>query len=280
MTDETNLPVEPVEIAAPVETESAPVAVETPPDDAGQAPVVEDKVPDSVQKRIDKAIGKMREQERRSEALERRNDELVDLLMKGGALKQPDAPPAPSELKKPTLAQFEYDEAEYEVALDAYFEAKAEQVVERKLDTLKANAQEARTVESYESRAKVFAESVPDFAEVTSDRTLPISKPMAAVIKASEVGPALYYHLAQNRDLAGQLAQLPAEVAAYELGKIEARIAQPTPTPTPPPKARVSNAPPPVPTIVATEPEIEKDPAKMSDPEFARWRKRQIAQRR
>lgn len=283
MTDENTLPVDPVDTAAPdvpaVEAppaDSAPVDVETP-DDAGQ-PVVEDKVPDSVQKRIDKAIGKMREMERRAAAQEARNDELVDLLVTKGVIQPPDQPPPVAEIKRPTLAQFEYDEAKYEAALDQYFEAKAEAVAERKLVEFQGRAQESRVQQSYEQRAKVFAESIPDFAELTNDRTLPISAPMAQIIRKSEVGPALFYELARNRELSAQIAQLPALEATYELGKIEARISRPSQAPAP--KPAVSKAPPPPPSIEATEPAVEKDPSKMTDAEFARWRKRQIAQRR
>lgn len=262
-------PAEPVAESAPAET--------TAPDDAGQE-TREDRVPDSVQKRIDKAIGKMREFERRAQALESRNDELVDLLANAGVLKEPGQSP-PAELKRPTRAEFEFDEEKYEAALETYLEAKAERAAERKLEALRQQATETKAVQTYESRAKIFAESVPDFAEVTGDRSLPISRPMAEVIRSSEVGPALYYHLAKNREVSAEIAQLPPHLAAYELGRIEARLSQPKPTP-PAPKPKVSSAPPPPPTIEATDPVVEKDPHKMTDAEFKRWRERQIAQRR
>ena len=89
------------------------------------------------------------------------------------------------------------------------------------------------------------------------------------------------YYLANHREEAMQLYQLPPSLAGREIGKIEAKLAKPaTATTVVPLVPKVSNAPPPPAKIEADEPQVDRDPAKMSDTEFAKWRRRQIAQRK
>jgi hypothetical protein len=99
---------------------------------------------------------------------------------------------------------------------------------------------------------------------------------MAQVIKESELGTALAYHLAENPDKSAAIAQLPPLAQARELGRIEARIQAEKANPKPP----VSQAPPPVNKVEAADAKVDKSPSEMSDTEFAKWRKKQIAQRR
>jgi hypothetical protein len=82
--------------------------------------------------------------------------------------------------------------------------------------------------------------------------------------------------LGKNRELGEAIAALPPLAMAREIGRLEARLAEPPPAPKP----KLTQAPPPPPKIEASEPEVEKDPLTMSDADFAKWRKRQIAQRR
>jgi len=93
---------------------------------------------------------------------------------------------------------------------------------------------------------------------------------MLEVLEESERGPEIAYHLGQNPRLAREIARLSPLQAARELGRIEAKLAERPKAPA------VSKAPPPAPTLAATEPAVEKDPEKMSDKEWLEWRNKQL----
>jgi hypothetical protein len=264
MTEETMAPGVP-ETPAPVET----VAPETPievsadvpdsspaPDQPGISAKDAFEHPD-VKKRLDQMTYRFRDVERL----------LADMQDKPAAPEKP--------LREPTEEEFGFDQAKYAQAKADYQEQLVDRAVERKLEQRLTKLREAESVRTFEGRAAEFARSVPDFEQV-AHYDAPINQPMAQVIRESEIGPQIAYYLGKNREIGLAISQLPPLIAAREIGKIEAALLKPPP----PPKPKVSNAPPPPPKIEATEPEVEKDPLKMSDAEFSKWRKRQIAQRR
>lgn len=246
---ETEIPVVTDVVAEPV-ADSAPAKVEQP----------EDKL----QKRFDKLTRE------KYEAF-RERDRLKWELEQASKAK-----PAQVAPEIPTLESSGFDDSKYQQALIEYSKATAKAEVERILKEREQQQQVTAKQTEFEKRQAEFIKSKPDYAEkVLENDDLHISHQMASVIRRSDMGPQVAYYLAEHADTAVALAQLqdPVDVAR-EIGRIEARLeAQKVAL------AVVSKAPPPAAKIDATEPAIEKDPSQMSDAEFAKWRKRQIAQR-
>jgi hypothetical protein len=266
---EENLQVEtPAETATPevekVEPVATPESGEAETEATEETPEEKPKPKGGFQRRIDELTRNWRE-------AERRNDELLSILKGNKVEQEPQAPTS-----TPTLEQFGYDEAKYTAAITDYVrnltraEAKAVMEQERK-----AIEQQTRT-QTFKQREAEFAASVEDYADKVYDPSLPLSATVVELIAESDIGPKVAYHLAEHPDIARSLYGMTPTQAAREFGKLEARLTAPAV-----PRKAVSTAPPPPPKIQATEAEpAEKDPSKMTDAEFAKWRARQIAQRR
>jgi hypothetical protein len=98
-----------------------------------------------------------------------------------------------------------------------------------------------------------------------------VSREFLEIVSASDAGAKLIHHLGSDLDEAARIASLPPLQLAREMTKLELRLAQK-------PAKPVSNAPAPI-TPIAAAKASTKDPAEMTDAEFAKWRKAQIAQR-
>ena len=237
-------------------------------DDTAAEP--EAKKPHWSQKRIDELTRNWREEQRR-------NEQLLSLVQQQRPVETPKAEVA---LKLPTLEEFGYDEPKYQAALLEYADKRAEAVVERRLSEAEKQRAEQARVESFVTRQKEFAKQTPDFEDkVLRDPTLPITHAMREVIIDSPAGPELAYYLADNREAAQAIAALPPHLAALEMGRIEGRLSALKEVKTRPVPV-VSKAPPPPPRVEDVNVPVSKDPSQMSDAEFAKWRERQIAQRR
>lgn len=213
-----------------------------------------------MQERIDELTREKHDLKRRLDALEAKP-------------KEPEKP-----LERPTLEQSNYDEAAHQKALDAYYDAlidkKADEKVEKRLSEREQREKAQKRDESFESKlSKLPAEQ--------RDRVMraPADEVMADIIKQSEIGPELCLYLEEHRAEAAEIMKLPDVQKARELGRIEARLEAKAQAPAPEPP-QVSKAPPPVPKIEATDSKVEKDPKDMTDAEFAKWRRKQIAARR
>lgn len=254
------------EAPAIAETE-LPIAVETVEESVAEpAPAKVEQPEDKLQKRFDKLTREKYEAQRRADRLEWELEQT-----KSQAAKPPQVAP-----EQPTLESSGFDEGKYQQALIEYSKATAKAEVERILKEREQQQQVTAKQTEFEKRQAEFIKSKPDYAEkVLENDDLHISHQMASVIRRSDMGPQVAYYLAEHADTAVALAQLqdPVDVAR-EIGRIEARLEAQKVAP-----AVVSKAPPPAAKIDATEPAIEKDPSQMSDAEFAKWRKRQIAQR-
>lgn len=262
MTDE-NLQAEvPAEAANPIEEKADPAtAEETPPEEETveeSQPEEKPKPKGGFQRRIDELTRNWRE-------AERRNDELMAMLQRQIAPPEPEAPKGP-----PTLEQHGYDEAKYQAALTDYVrnltQAEARAVYEQQ----EAQRQQQTRVQTFRQREAEFAATVEDYADKVYDPSLPLSPPVVELIAESDIGPKVAYYLAEHPDIARSLSQLNPVQAAREFGRIEAALAAPSA------KKPVSKAPAPPPKLSAVEPEVDKDPDKMSVDEWVRWREKQL----
>jgi hypothetical protein len=184
------------------------------------------------------------------------------------------APEAPKPL--PKLADFNYDEDAYQAAMAAHLRTEAAQAAREEFRKEQAQLTERQRAESWAKRQAEFAAKTPDYEEKAF--YAPITKEVAEIVKDLEKGPAVAYYLGEHPDEARAISAMSERQAAIAIGRIEAKLDQPA-APASAPKP-VSKAPPPPPQIEAVEPAVNKDPSQMTDSEFAKWRKRQIAQRR
>lgn len=249
------------EVTETTGSEAAPSPAVTDPDDTKQALK-------GVSKRIDELTRNWREEQRR-------NEQLMGLL----AQRQEPAKPAEPVAAKKTLADFNYDEGQYQDYLFQQAEQRAVAAAEKRLKEQSETEAANRRRSTFAQREQGYSKDKPDYFEKTRDPRVPFSQTMAEVVAESEDGPALAYYLASNLAQADAIAQLPPLAAARELGRIEAKLSsEREKAKTTPP---VSKAPPPPAKIEgAGDPQVEKDPTQMTDSEFAKWRQRQIAQRR
>jgi hypothetical protein len=268
---------------APVENAATDVNASTTEGDGSAPSVPEADTPapkkDAVQERIDKLTREkydaLRERDRRDYEIERLRAEVEQF-------KAPKAEIAPQN-DFPTLEQYGYDEGKYQAAVASHYsKIAAEQgtkAAQAALQEERARQQQEQANKSWATKEAEFLKSKPDYAEKVKrdprDGGPIISQSMAQVIMESGMGPQLAYHLAENVAESALIAQMPPLQQARELGRIEAKLE----LAKAPPKPVVSQAPPPVGKVEAADVKVDKEPSQMSDAEFAKWRKRQIAQR-
>lgn len=152
---------------------------------------------------------------------------------------------------------------------DAFQSALIDYRVDQRLNQERALAQRNSVVQTYQQRVQEARSRMADYDQVVGDPSLPITDLMAEVIRESELGPEVAYHLGTNRSEAQRIAGLPPHRQAAELGKLEARLSAP---PAPPPAPR--NPPPPPPKTVSglASGLNEKNPEEMSIAEYRKWR--------
>lgn len=253
----------------------------------GSAPSVPEadtpeKKRDAFQERIDKLTREKydfaRSADQKDYQLERTTFEL-EQLKKQLASQSETQTVAPSGF--PTLEQYGYDEGKFQAAVAAHYSKLAtEQARTATQEQLRASQQaeaDERANRSWATKEAEFLKSKPDYVEKVRDaRFLPISREVQQELKSSEFGPQVAYYLVENPEKAAAIMQLPLAAQLREVGKIEARLeAQKSP-----PKPAVSQAPPPVKKVESESAEVEPDPANMTDHQFAKWRRKQIAARR
>lgn len=115
----------------------------------------------------------------------------------------------------------------------------------------------------------------PDFDQAVANLQMTgatANRNFLELVATSDAGAKLLHHLASDLDEAARIAALPPVQMARELTKLDLKLAQPR-------TKAVSKAPAPI-TAISSGKADSKDPATMSDAEFAAWRRKQISQRR
>ncbi len=214
---------------------------------------------------------KPRKRPSRTDRLKDRIRELSDQLAFERSRK---GSPAGEVTKAPQEVDFNGDYQAYERAQRAF---ETEQAVRRVLDESATNNRAAREQELRNAQVTLYRErvteaksAISDFEQVVNSASgIDVRDEVADLIRESEKGPYLAYHLAKNPDqLRGLNAMTPVQ-AARELGRLEARLS------APPPKKQTS-APAPISTVnggAAQRPDL----AKMSMDEYVAYRKKQGA---
>jgi hypothetical protein len=117
-----------------------------------------------------------------------------------------------------------------------------------------------------------------DFGEVVvNDDTAPYTPMVIDALAEIENADDVAYYLAKNRLEAIKVSRMTPMAAAMEIKRIEMQIKQNNPTP-PNLKGVVPNAPPPIKPAGSTN-QVTRDPDKMSQQEFEKWREESGARR-
>lgn len=181
----------------------------------------------------------------------------------------------------PTIEQHNFDVA-------AHSRATAEWAASQAVDAFKfQQTQEAATrrlqevTETYNGKVAQFATQHPDFVEKVTAIPYQPSEAVQLAIMAHDNGPEIAYALANDDDLAFQLASIQPHLAAAAVDRIASRLAaapqalQTTPAQPQAPQAAarpVSKAPPPVATVSGKSP-TETPLEKLTDQQW--WERRQ-----
>lgn len=232
---------------------------------------VEEKT-DPFQERINKLTKRFRSLERESsKALESAQAEIHELRTQLAKV--------PQEAPK-TLADFDYNEADYQQYIFDQAERRAEAAVNRRL-AQEQPAEVNQDAVKFSNAETKFAAEHDDYHDVVYDPTLRISPDMRDYVQASEIGPELVYHLGKNPDIAMDIASLPPALVGRELGKIEDGLMKAKVKPK-----EVSKAPPPpkgdlgggtaAPSIKTTDPSSDK----LSDQEWFAKEEARLAKQR
>jgi len=112
----------------------------------------------------------------------------------------------------------------------------------------------------------------PDF-EVDDFASLPISETVADAIMSSDMAPQLVNHLSENPNEAIRISKLSAGRQAAEIGKLESKMSSPAPKTTGAPK-------PPAKPVKATSSAKPRYYEGMSDEEYNRKRREDLANKR
>jgi len=251
----------PIAVSNPI-TDAKPESIEVEGEEEGKVVPKPDPIPKGVQKRIDRAVRDKYEAEARSRALEERI-----AAMEQRQYQQPQ--PRQQDTAEPTIDKFEN--------FDEYVAAKAAYIAKQQIEsTLSAReqrqeaerqaAEQSKIADSWGKRVMQATAEMPDFEDVLSSSDLPMTGVMRQAIMESDVGPKLAYYLATHPEETAQISAMSGTGAVRALGRIEERLASQKPV------VKTTNAPAPV-VPVGTRSTVKKDPGKMSDAEYAKWRK-------
>lgn len=178
----------------------------------------------------------------------------------------------------PTFEQSGFDPAAYADARSKWAATEAVQQFQHQQQQQHAQQQLQEIHEGYNAKVQAFAAEHPDFAQKVNAIAYLPSDAVQLAIMAHENGPDISYAIANDDDLAFQLASIQPHLAAAAVDRIASRLAaaheapQSPVTPAPQATARpVSKAPPPVPTVSGKSP-TETPPEKLTDAQW--WARR------
>lgn len=236
-----------------------------PAEDDGAQPEAEDKESASKSRR-----------ERRKAQMDRVKQEAREAQERAAHLERELARVKGADTKPPKLEDFE-DHDEYLAELSAFkaeqrMNSRQVQDLEREAAASKKQTEELQQRQAQEAAQNWAAQAdeartrYADFDAVTGADDLRISNDMAHHITMSDNGADIAYHLGMNKELAAELATLPAPELAGAMRMLERTVTAQTPKPR-----TTSQAPDPVKPLKGGAAAV-KDPSKMSASEYRAWR--------
>lgn len=205
-----------------------------------------------VQKRIDELVREREDWKRAA----------LRLMEQQQGTQQPEPPKQAEPQGKPDLGKYE----SYEAYVEALTEWKLEQRESQRRQQEEGKRRQAEQAKTQEAVGKVIEKGrgkYDDYDAVVFNPSVPITDAMAQAMLDIDSGHDVAYYLGSNPQEAARIAQLSPFAQAREIGKLEIKLsAKPAKT--------VSDAPPPI-TPVGSKSAASKDPAQMSDKEWAEW---------
>jgi hypothetical protein len=195
------------------------------------------------------------------------------------------APEVPTE-KAPVEDDFE----DYNEYIDALTDWKVEQKLaeyDQRAQLRHQNEAHAEKRVSLVEKLELGREKYADFDEIVHDPIVPITEQIVDILAESEYPAEIAYYLGKNLSVATKISRMPPLAAARAIGKIEAKIAEdeegspgsgsPSPQPKPTATKKTTSAPEPIKPVRPGGAEVvSKDPSKMTNEEYRKWRMGQM----
>jgi hypothetical protein len=263
---------------ASVETDSSPVEVDADAETSAESEQDQEKRTPWFTKRIDKVTAEKWEERRGRERAEAERDQLRELLLQQQTQQRSAPQPAIASAEQPpTIDQFE--------SWEEFNAAQSRFVARQVLAEERAAQQQRQEQEHYETLRQSWWDKVEqasakyaDFSDVARVVPIPAGSPLERLVLQLEDGPDVLYAagraLAENPQERERISRLPPEQAAFAIGRLAASATAPQQP------RRVNQPSPPINTPLAGGTAATTDPARMTDAQFAAWRRAQIAQRR
>ncbi len=133
----------------------------------------------------------------------------------------------------------------------------------------------AVNAEAWQAKVEAAKEEYDDYEEVVSKSKAHVEAHVGAAVLESDIGPAIFRHLALNPEVLEKLNGMSEKSAIREIGKIEAVLEKNEKTA--PPVKKVSTAPEPVKSVKSSQGVVQKALHEMSQSEYEAYRRKQGA---
>jgi len=203
------------------------------------------------------------------EKLERRQ-----LYLQRQLEKRPAAAPEPEE--PPEIPAEAPKESDFET-----YEQYQEALVDFKVDSRIADYEVKQAQKGQQQGMQTFVQDLvtdgmakfEDFEEVAMSITTPVTQQMVEIFKDCENPVDVAYHMGKNPQAAASISRMSRDAAVREITKIDLEIGTsgPATAPATPSTKPVTKAPPPI-KPTRSDNVISKDPEKMTQAEYEKWR--------
>ncbi len=181
-----------------------------------------------------------------------------------------------------TLEDFDFDETKFNTYKDERTATIAANAASNAVSKVQTQLESGQIEQGFRAKEKAFEATVDDYAdavygETNGQRKWAATHEMVDELRLSEIGPEMTYHLAKNPELASEISALSPRETVRRMTLLEADLKLE--------RAKtgksVSKAPPPTPKIPSGDAGLAKkiDDPGLSDAEFAKMRRKQIANR-
>ena len=274
----------------PKEPAAEPETPETPVDATPETPAKTEKRA-SPQKRIDQAIWRQREAERRADELAARLEALESVRSTSEPATPPQREMTPQADPDPRPTEDQHER--YEDYIEALTEWKTRQTIAADFASRRqyeqqqtADRVQQTVLTDHAARVAEGKKLYPDWEETVSREDVPVTAPMEDAILHSPIGAHLMYYLGEHPEIATWVSQQPPGPALIAMGKIEAHLeaafsgsAPRAPAPAKP-TVPLSRTPPPIQPVTGGVHVSSRDLASLPLHEYMRVRQEQIKARR
>lgn len=188
---------------------------------------------------------------------------------------KPAQEPVSDEPKRDQFGSYEeFIEARATWRAEKAAEAKAQKILDenrQKSEQERTKGEHEKLTRAWNAQVEKARDELEDFDEVCAESEAVVTPKMSEAILESDKGAMIAYYLAKNPGEADRISKLAPSKQVAAIVALEDKVTKPAKQP--------SKAPEPI-KPVGQKAEVEKDPAKMTDAEFAKWRQAQIKRRR